>query len=39
MNNGLAALEGKTKEIAEASDGNLLPVPWIGPEDLANAVL
>ncbi|MEI9918460.1 MAG: mycofactocin-coupled SDR family oxidoreductase [Bacteroidota bacterium] len=30
MNDGLAALEGKTtQEIAEASAGNLLPVPWI----------
>ena len=29
MNDGLAALEGKTpEEIAEASAGNLLPVPW-----------
>lgn len=40
MNDGLAALEGKTsQEIAEASAGNLLPVPWIEPEDVANAVL
>jgi len=40
MNDGLAALEGKTPEqIAEASAGNLLPVPWIEPEDVANAVL
>jgi NAD(P)-dependent dehydrogenase (short-subunit alcohol dehydrogenase family) len=40
MNDGLAALEGKTtKEIAEASAGNLLPIPWIEPEDVANAVL
>jgi SDR family mycofactocin-dependent oxidoreductase len=40
MNDGLAMLEGKTpKEIAEASAGNLLPVPWIEPEDVANAVL
>ena len=40
MNEGLAALEGKTPtEIAEASAGNLLPVPWIEPEDVANAVL
>ena len=40
MNDGLAALEGKTsREIAEASAGNLLPVPWIEPEDVANAVL
>jgi len=40
MNDGLAALEGKTpEEIAEASAGNLLPVPWIEPEDMAEAVL
>jgi len=40
MNDGLAALEGKTpQQIAEASAGNLLPVPWIEPEDVANAVL
>src|SRR5947209_2916379 len=40
MNDGLAALEGKTtQEIAEASAGNLLPVPWIEPEDVAQAVL
>ena len=40
MNDGLAAMEGKTpKEIAEASAGNLQPVPWIEPEDVANAVL
>jgi SDR family mycofactocin-dependent oxidoreductase len=40
MNDGLAALEGKTpEEIAEASAGNLLPVPWIEPEDVAEAVL
>ena len=40
MNDGLAALEGKTpQEIAEASAGNLLPVPWIEPEDVANAVV
>lgn len=40
MNDGLAALEGKTpQDIAEASAGNLLPVPWIEPEDVANAVL
>jgi len=40
MNDCLAALEGKTpKEIAEASAGNLLPVPWIEPEDVAHAVL
>lgn len=40
MNDGLAAMEGKTpQEIAEASAGNLLPVPWIEPEDTANLVL
>lgn len=40
MNDGLAELEGKTPtEIAEASAGNLLPVPWIEPEDVAEAVL
>ncbi|MBO9616473.1 MAG: mycofactocin-coupled SDR family oxidoreductase [Dyadobacter sp.] len=40
MNDGLAELEGKTAiEIAEASAGNLLPVPWIEAEDVAYAVL
>jgi len=40
MNDGLAALEGMTpKEIAERSAGNLLPVPWIEPEDVAQAVV
>jgi SDR family mycofactocin-dependent oxidoreductase len=40
MNDGLAALEGATTaEIAERSAGNLLPVPWIEPEDVAEAVL
>jgi SDR family mycofactocin-dependent oxidoreductase len=40
MNDGLAALEGLTpREIAERSAGNLLAVPWIEPEDVANAVL
>ena len=40
MNDGLAALEGLTPtEIAERSAGNLLPVPWIEPEDVAHAVL
>lgn len=40
MNDGLAFLEGSTPlEIAERSAGNLLPVPWIEPEDVANAVL
>ena len=40
MNDGLAEMEGKTpQEIAEASAGNLLPVPWIEPEDVADAVV
>jgi len=40
MTDGLAALEGLTPtEIAERSAGNLLPVPWIEPEDVAHAVL
>lgn len=40
MNNGLAELEGATPlEIAERSAGNLQPVPWVEPEDIANAVV
>jgi SDR family mycofactocin-dependent oxidoreductase len=40
MNDGLAALEGATPlEIAERSAGNLLPVPWVEPEDVAEAVV
>jgi NAD(P)-dependent dehydrogenase (short-subunit alcohol dehydrogenase family) len=40
MNDGLAALEGKTpEEIGEVSAGNLLPVPWVEPEDVAQAVV
>ncbi|HET8623448.1 MAG TPA: SDR family oxidoreductase [Gemmatimonadales bacterium] len=40
MNVGLAQLEGLTpQEIGERSAGNLQPVPWIEPEDVANAVL
>ncbi|MEQ1876838.1 MAG: mycofactocin-coupled SDR family oxidoreductase [Bdellovibrionia bacterium] len=40
MNDGLAELEGLTpKQIAERSAGNLLDVPWIEPEDVAQAVL
>ena len=39
LNDGLAAMEGKTpQEIAERSAGNLLPVPWIEPSDVAEAV-
>jgi NAD(P)-dependent dehydrogenase (short-subunit alcohol dehydrogenase family) len=40
MNDGLAELEGQTpRQIAERSAGNLQPVPWIEPEDVANAVV
>jgi SDR family mycofactocin-dependent oxidoreductase len=40
MNDGLAQLEGSTpREIAERSAGNLLPVPWIEPEDVARSVV
>jgi len=40
MNDGLAAMEGATPiEIAERSAGNLLPVPWVESEDVANLVL
>jgi len=40
MNDGLAFLEGSTpREIAERSAGNLLPVPWVEPEDVADSVL
>jgi NAD(P)-dependent dehydrogenase (short-subunit alcohol dehydrogenase family) len=40
MNDGLAALEGLTpKEVAERSAGNLIDVPWVEPEDVANAVV
>jgi len=40
MNDGLAAMEGATPlEIAERSAGNLLPVPWLEPADVASSVL
>ncbi len=40
LNDGLAAMEGKTtQEVAEASAGNLLPVPWIEVSDVAEAVV
>src|SRR3989454_3257937 len=40
MNDGLAAMEGLTpREIGERSAGNLLAVPWIEPEDVAEAVV
>jgi len=40
MNAGLAEMEGATtEEIAERSAGNLLDVPWIEPEDVANSVV
>jgi NAD(P)-dependent dehydrogenase (short-subunit alcohol dehydrogenase family) len=40
MNDGLAALESLTpREIAERSAGNLLAVPWIEPQDVAEAVV
>src|SRR5688572_7142472 len=40
MNDGLAALEGSTpKEIAERSAGNLINVPWVEAQDVANAVI
>jgi NAD(P)-dependent dehydrogenase (short-subunit alcohol dehydrogenase family) len=40
LNDGLAEMEGTTtREIAERSAGNLLPVPWIEPRDVADAVL
>ncbi len=39
LNDGLAQMEGMTtQEIAERSAGNLLPVPWIEPADVAEAV-
>jgi SDR family mycofactocin-dependent oxidoreductase len=40
MNDGLAALQGMTPlQIAERSAGNLLPVPWVEPHDVAEAVV
>lgn len=40
MNDGLAEMEGATAiEIATRSAGNLIPVPWIDVEDVANSVL
>lgn len=40
MNDGLAALEGLTpQEIGERSAGNLIDVPWVEPQDVANAVV
>lgn len=40
MNDGLAFMEGATpQEIAERSAGNLIDVPWVEPEDVANAVV
>lgn len=40
MNDGLAEMEGATAiEIATRSAGNLIPVPWIEVEDVANSVL
>jgi NAD(P)-dependent dehydrogenase (short-subunit alcohol dehydrogenase family) len=40
MNDGLAELEGLSpQQVAERSAGNLLPVPWVDPEDVAEAVV
>lgn len=40
MNDGLASLEGLTpREVAERSAGNLIDVPWVEPEDVAEAVV
>lgn len=39
MNDGLAQMEGLTPlEVAERSAGNLLPVPWVEVDDVANLV-
>ena len=40
MNDGLAELEGLTpRDVAERSAGNLINVPWVEAEDVANAVV
>lgn len=40
MNDGLAELEGLTpREIGERSAGNLINVPWVEPQDVANVVV
>jgi SDR family mycofactocin-dependent oxidoreductase len=40
MNDGLAEIEGLSPlQVAERSAGNLLPVPWVEPEDVAEAVV
>ncbi len=40
MNDGLAQLEGLSPlQVAERSAGDLLPVPWIEPDDVAEAVV
>ncbi len=40
MNDGLAAMEGATpQEIAERSAPNLIDVPWLEPQDVADSVL
>jgi hypothetical protein len=40
MNDGLAELEGLSPlQVAERSAGNLLAVPWVEPEDVAQAVV
>lgn len=40
MNDGLAELEGLSPlQVAERSAGNLLPVPWVEAEDVAEAVV
>jgi NAD(P)-dependent dehydrogenase (short-subunit alcohol dehydrogenase family) len=40
LNDGLAAMEGMTtQEVAEQSAGNLLPVPWVEVQDVADAVV